>query len=343
RPRLPARGARPLRHRAAVERCAADGVRRGRGGAGRAPLVAASGRPVVLIVLDGFGLGDRGPGDATALAHAPFFAAAYRRWPHAKLETSGEAVGLPAGQMGNSEVGHMTMGAGRIRYQEITRISKAFAEVGVEGVPALADALDVAAAGRGRLHLLGLVSDGGVHSHVDHLVSLLEACGRRGVQPVVHAFLDGRDTPPRSGLDYLKQLLPHVEAAGGRIATVTGRYFAMDRDERWDRIGRAYHALVCREGLEATSAIEAVEAAYGRGEGDEFVQPTVVAGGAPIEDGDVVVFFNFRGDRARELTNALTGVKARRFAGRLERRKVVSLARFVCMTEYDAEFGLPVA
>ena len=300
-------------------------------------------RPVLLIVLDGFGLGDGGAGDATALAHAPFFARANRLYPHAKLETSGESVGLPPGQMGNSEVGHMTMGAGRIMYQDMTRISKAFAEHGPEGVPEIARALDAARAGRGRLHLLGLVSDGGVHSHEEHLLALLAACGRAGVRPVLHAFLDGRDTPPRSGLGYLRRVTPAVAAAGGCVATVIGRYWAMDRDDRWERVGRAYHAIVCREGLPAASAEAAVEAAYARDEGDEFVQPTVIDGGDALEDGDVVLFFNFRADRARELTNALTGAAPRKFEGRLERRKVVHPARFVCMTEYDASFDLPVA
>src|SRR5690606_13579099 len=337
RPRLHARDARALRHRAAVERCPAhrsDGA----GGQGR-PVT----RPVMLIVLDGFGLGDGGPGDATAAAHAPFFARANRLYPHARIETSGEAVGLPPGQMGNSEVGHTTMGAGRVMYQDMTRISKTFADGGPESVPEIARALAAARDGRGRLHLLGLVSDGGVHSHQDHLIALLAACGRAGVRPVLHAFLDGRDTPPRSGLGYLKQVTPHVAAAGGHVATVIGRYWAMDRERRWDRVGRAYHAIVAREGLPAASAEPAVAAAYARDEGDEFVQPTVVDGGAAFEDGDVALFFNFRADRARELTNALTSAVPQHFEGQLERRKLVRPARFVCMTEYDAEFGLPVA
>jgi 2,3-bisphosphoglycerate-independent phosphoglycerate mutase len=322
-----------------VERRAAHRDDSGEGGEGG----AVSGGPLMLVVLDGFGIGDGGPGDATARAHAPFFARANRLHPHARIETSGEAVGLPPGQMGNSEVGHMTMGAGRIMYQDMTRISKAFAERGPEGVPEIARALATARAGRGRLHLLGLVSDGGVHSHQDHIVALLAACGRAGVRPVLHAFLDGRDTPPRSGLGYLAQVTPHVAAAGGHVATVIGRYWAMDRDDRWDRVGRAYHAIVCREGLPAPSAAAAVEAAYARDEGDEFVQPTVVAGGEPLEDGDVALFFNFRADRARELTNALTSAAPRKFEGQLVRRKVVRPALFVCLTEYDAEFGLPIA
>ncbi|MBS1105838.1 MAG: phosphoglycerate mutase (2,3-diphosphoglycerate-independent) [Deltaproteobacteria bacterium] len=297
----------------------------------------------MLVVLDGFGLGDGGPGDATAQAHAPFLARAQRLFPHAQLETSGESVGLPPGQMGNSEVGHMTMGAGRIRYQDMTRISKTFEEIGPEHVPAIARALDVAARGRGRLHLLGLVSDGGVHSHEDHLIALLAACKRSGVQPVLHAFLDGRDTPPRSGHAYLARVLPHVSAADGCVATVIGRYWAMDRDNRWDRVGRAYHAIVCREGIAAKDALAAVEAAYGRDEGDEFVQPTVIEGGFALEDGDAALFFNFRADRAREITNALTSARPGRFEGRLDRKRVVRPGIFVCLTEYDAEFGLPVA
>jgi 2,3-bisphosphoglycerate-independent phosphoglycerate mutase len=299
--------------------------------------------PLMLVVLDGFGIGDGGPGDAIAQAHAPFLARAQRLFPHAQLETSGESVGLPPGQMGNSEVGHMTMGAGRIRYQDMTRISQTFEAAGPESVPAIARALDVAARGRGRLHLLGLVSDGGVHSHEDHLIALLAACKRRGVRPVLHAFLDGRDTPPRSGREYLARVLPHVVAANGCVATVTGRYWAMDRDDRWDRIGRAYHAIVCRDGIAAKDALTAVEAAYTRDEGDEFVQPSVIEGGVALEDGDAGLFFNFRADRAREITNALTSARPSSFAGHLDRKKVARPGIFVCLTQYDAEFELPVA
>jgi 2,3-bisphosphoglycerate-independent phosphoglycerate mutase len=299
--------------------------------------------PVMLVVLDGFGIGDGGPGDAIAQAHTPFLSRARSLFPHAQLETSGESVGLPPGQMGNSEVGHMTMGAGRIRYQDMTRISKVFEQNGPESVPAIARALDVATSGRGYLHLLGLVSDGGVHSHEDHLIALLAACKRRGVRPVLHAFLDGRDTPPRSGHDHLARVLPHVAAANGCVATVIGRYFAMDRDNRWDRVGRAYRAIVCREGIAAKDALGAVEAAYAQGEGDEFVQPSVIDGGVALEDGDAALFFNFRSDRARELTNALTSARPSRFEAHLDRKKVARPGIFVCLTEYDAEFELPVA
>jgi len=299
--------------------------------------------PVMLVVLDGFGLGDGGAGDATARAHAPWFERAKQIYPTARLETSGESVGLPPGQMGNSEVGHMTMGAGRIMYQDMTRISKAFDENGPESIDAIRRALDAAAAGKRRLHLLGLVSDGGVHSHQDHLIAIAAACGRRRVRPVLHAFLDGRDTPPRSAETFLAAVLPAITAAGGCVATVIGRYWAMDRDNRWERVGRAYHAIVCREGIAAPDALAAVRAAYARDENDEFVQPTVIDGGDAFEDGDVALFFNFRADRAREITNALTSAQPGRFAGHLDRKKIVRPALFVCMTEYDATFGLPVA
>jgi 2,3-bisphosphoglycerate-independent phosphoglycerate mutase len=296
----------------------------------------------MLVVLDGFGIGDGGPADATARAHAPFFARARRELPMAKIETSGAAVGLPDGQMGNSEVGHMTLGSGRIVDMDMTRISKLLAGGGAAKNPVLQQAFAALASG-GRLHLMGLVSDGGVHSHQTHLEALLAHCRERGVRPVVHAFLDGRDTPPRSALGYLGALLPHVEAAGGKIATVIGRYWAMDRDQRWERLQRAYDAIVLGEGAPAATALAAVEDAYRQGQNDEFVEPRVVAGGARLADGDVVIFFNFRADRARQLTAALASVCESRFAGKLARRRVPKLASFVCFSEYDAAFGLPVA
>jgi 2,3-bisphosphoglycerate-independent phosphoglycerate mutase len=299
--------------------------------------------PVMLVVLDGFGLGDGGPADATALAHTPFLDRARRDYPMARVETSGEAVGLPPGQMGNSEVGHMTMGAGRIIEQDMTRIGHALERGELARNPAVQQAFAAIAESGGRLHLMGLVSDGGVHSHVEHLRAILAHCGSRGVRPVLHCFLDGRDTPPKSGLSYVRGILPALEAAGGQVATVCGRYFAMDRDRRWDRIGLAYRAIVCREGGAAPDAVAAVEAAYARGETDEFVKPTVVAGGAPLADGDAVFFFNFRADRARQLTNAITRVRPELFEGELEVPKRVRTACFVCMAEYDAEFELPVA
>jgi 2,3-bisphosphoglycerate-independent phosphoglycerate mutase len=299
--------------------------------------------PVILVVLDGYGLGDGGPADATALAHAPFFERVRREFPAARVETSGEAVGLPPGQMGNSEVGHMTIGAGRVIDMDMTRISKALEGGGVARNPELERAIALAAREGRPLHLLGLVSDGGVHSHIDHLVRILRECARAGARPALHAFLDGRDTPPTSGLGYLRRIAPEVAAARGWIATVAGRYFAMDRDQRWERIARAYAALVLGEGAPAADALSAVEEAYAEGETDEFVTPRVVAGAPRIADGDPVIFANFRADRARELTNALTSARPERFAGRLERPRVVRPGLFVCMTEYDADFDLPVA
>jgi 2,3-bisphosphoglycerate-independent phosphoglycerate mutase len=300
-------------------------------------------QPVLLVVLDGFGIGDRGPSDATAVAHTPFLDRAKSEYASARIETSGEAVGLPPGQMGNSEVGHMTMGAGRIIEQDMTRISNALAHGALETNPAVERAVAAARSGGATLHLMGLVSDGGVHSHVDHLVALAEHCGRRGVRPCLHAFLDGRDTPPRSGLGYLRDLLPHLERIGGEVATVSGRYYAMDRDKHWDRIAAAFRAIVDREGEAATDAVAAVEAAYARGETDEFVKPTVVEGGRPLRDGDAVIFFNFRADRARELTNAIMNLRPELFAGGLERRCAVKPSVFVTFTEYDADYDLPVA
>ena len=299
-------------------------------------------RPVILIVLDGFGIGDGGPGDATAQARTPFFRGAAQH-PHAQLETSGEAVGLPPGQMGNSEVGHMTMGAGRVIDQDITRISKAIDAGALETNAAIQGALDAVKRRGTRLHLMGLVSDGGVHSHVDHLIALLELCRSREVETQLHVFLDGRDTPPTSGAGHVERLAPVLERTGCRVATVSGRYWAMDRDNRWDRIREAYEAIVLRRGITAKDAAAAIRDAYARGETDEFVKPSVVDGGAPLCDGDAVIFFNFRADRARELTNAITGQIPERFEGCLERERTVSLSSFVCFTDYDERFDLPVA
>ena len=298
--------------------------------------------PVMLVVLDGFGLGDGGPSDATAEAHAPFLARLRETCPNAQIETSGEAVGLPTGQMGNSEVGHMTMGAGRVTLQDLTAISNAFARGEIDTNPTLQTLFAQLLHNGATLHLMGLLSDGGVHSHQDHLYALLEASAQRGIPTVVHVFLDGRDCPPSSGLGFVRDLLPHVERTGARLATVSGRYYAMDRDQRWDRVSKAYAAIVCAQGAGAENPIAAVEASYAKQQTDEFMLPTVIAGGAPIEDGDAVFFFNFRSDRARELTSAISSRQPERFEGELVRDRVARLSSFVCMTEYDAEFGLPV-
>jgi 2,3-bisphosphoglycerate-independent phosphoglycerate mutase len=297
----------------------------------------------MLVVLDGFGLGDGGDSDATAAAHTPFFDRLGREFPSARVATSGEAVGLPPGQMGNSEVGHMTLGAGRIIDQDMTRISKAFERGELSSNPAIAAALEAARAHDGVLHLMGLVSDGGVHSHLDHLLALLRHCGEQGIRPVLHAFLDGRDTPPTSGLSYLEAVLPALDAAAGHVATLSGRYYAMDRDQRWERVQQAYDALVSRRGVEANDPLEAIQDSYAKGETDEFVRPTLIRGGRALQNGDAVLFFNFRADRARELTNALTGVRPDQFGDALRRREGVRPSTFVCLTEYDSQFGLPIA
>jgi 2,3-bisphosphoglycerate-independent phosphoglycerate mutase len=298
--------------------------------------------PVALIVLDGFGIGDGGDSDATAVAHTPFFVEAREQHASARLETSGEAVGLPPGQMGNSEVGHMTMGAGRVIEQDMTRINHIIERGELASNEPLEHAFAAAEAG-GVLHLMGLLSDGGVHSHVDHLEALLDLCRERGIRPALHLFLDGRDTPPRSGEGFVRALLPSIERCGGHVASVIGRFYAMDRDSRWDRVGAAYRAIVAREGLAAPDAVTAVTRSYERNEGDEFVKPTVIDGGAALADGDSVIFFNFRADRARELTNAITGVKAEAYAGQFDPTPSVDLAVFICFCEYDADFGLEVA
>jgi 2,3-bisphosphoglycerate-independent phosphoglycerate mutase len=300
-------------------------------------------RPVVLVVLDGFGIGEKDHADATAQAHLPFFTRADRDFPHAQLETSGESVGLPPGQMGNSEVGHMTMGAGRIIDQDLTRINKCFDEGGLATNEAFNETVRTVKASGGRLHLWGLLSDGGVHSHNQHIEVILRFLSDQEVPTVVHAILDGRDTPPSSGLGYVRQLLPVLEETGARVATVSGRYYSMDRDNRWDRIQKSYDAMVQGEGLEAEGLVAAVQQSYDRGETDEFMLPTIIGDAMPIQDGDAVVCFNFRSDRARELTNALTGAAEAAFGEALNRHKAPTLSAYLCFTEYDQQFGLPVA
>jgi 2,3-bisphosphoglycerate-independent phosphoglycerate mutase len=299
--------------------------------------------PVVLVVLDGFGIGDGGETDATAVATTPFFDRARATYPSAEINTSGESVGLPPGQMGNSEVGHMTMGSGRINIQDITRITQAMAAGELANNVPIQSAIAAVENSGGTLHLMGLLSDGGVHSEFHQLTMLLDHLADRGIRPAIHAFMDGRDTPPHSGDGFIRALVSNLERTGGHVATVTGRYYAMDRDDRWDRIAKAYNVIACREGRSATDPIAAVEEAYQRGESDEFIAPTVIDGGASLVDGDAMIFFNFRADRARQISNALTGADPTRFNGKLERKSVPKLSAFVCLTEYDASFGLPVA
>jgi 2,3-bisphosphoglycerate-independent phosphoglycerate mutase len=300
--------------------------------------------PLLLCVLDGFGEAPPGPGNAVTLAGARFLEGLRQHWPCTTLQASGEYVGLPCGLMGNSEVGHLNIGAGRIVYQEISRIDKAIADGAFARNAALRSAVDHALRTGGALHLFGLLSDGGVHSSDQHLHALLRLCrdaGLRGERVLLHAFLDGRDTPPRSARKYVAATEQWMRELGtGRIATVIGRYHAMDRDQRWDRVQRAYDALTLGAGHVAATAMAAVEQAYARNEGDEFVMPTAI--GSPdqgrVSTGDAVVFFNFRADRARQLTEAFTRRDFTAFP-----RASVPLVHFVTMTRYREDLPCPVA
>ncbi len=300
-------------------------------------------RRVLLVICDGWGEAPPSEGNAITLARKPTFDRWRRDYPGTTLDASGEAVGLPAGLMGNSEVGHLNLGAGRMVPQDLLRIDLSVRDGSFFDNPVLVEAIDRAKRSDRTVHFLGLVSDGGVHSHERHLSALLALARRRGAPRVrVHAFTDGRDTPPRSALRYLDPLEAEVAGSGGAVASVTGRFFAMDRDTRWDRVERAWQALRFGRGLRAPTAHAAVEEAYARGETDEFINPTVMErGGTPvglIEDGDSVVFFNFRADRARQLTRVLTETDFREF----DRGGVPDL-HVVCFTEYRKEFQLPVA
>ena len=299
-------------------------------------------RPVVLIVMDGWGVAPPGPGNAISLAATPVFDRLQADYPHATLAACGEAVGLPPGQMGNSEVGHLNIGAGRVVYQDLTRITKAIDDGSFFENQVLKHAFAKAVGRRSTVHLMGLVSDGGVHSDLPHLKACLEMACREGADDVVvHAFLDGRDTLPRSALGYLAEIERSMGALGvGRYGVISGRFYAMDRDNRWDRVKMAYDALVYAEGLEALSAASAVTAAYERGENDEFVRPTIVEGdrSSRIKDGDVCIFFNFRPDRARQLTRAFFERSFECF----DRGDHPPQVDFVTMTQYKKEFPLPV-
>ena len=292
-----------------------------------------------LIIFDGWGLREAGESNAIRMAHTPVMDRLNATCAHTAVDASGAAVGLLPGVMGNSEVGHLTIGSGRIIYQDVMRISKAI-ETGVFfSNPLLLDAMR--RAGRDHtLHVWGLLSDGSVHSHIDHLIALLEMAVRQDVARIaVHAVLDGRDKPPRSALPFIDQLEAALKKLGrGAIATVTGRYYAMDRDRRWDRTERAYNALVDSEGTHAPNARAAVEQAYATDKGDEFVEPTIIGQPAPMADGDQVICFNFRADRARQLTAALALTD---FSGFTRRRH--PRVGYICMTEYDRSFKLPLA
>ena len=302
-------------------------------------------RPVVLVILDGFGCREDAPDNAITRANAPRWRELLARYPHTTIDASELRVGLPEGQMGNSEVGHLNIGAGRVVYQDFTRIDVAIRDGEFARNPALTMAIDTAQRNGSTLHVLGLLSPGGVHSHERQIAALVDLAGARA-RVRVHAFLDGRDTPPRSAaasLDLMSATCARQEDA--RIASLCGRYYAMDRDQRWDRVSAAYALLVDGAApFTATDARAGLDAAYARGESDEFVKPTALvdAAGAPtrMADGDVVVFMNFRADRARQMTRALTDPAFDGFA----RPRVPALAAFVCLTRYGDDFArLPVA
>jgi 2,3-bisphosphoglycerate-independent phosphoglycerate mutase len=301
-------------------------------------------RPLVLIVLDGWGVNARREGNAIAQASTPNMDALVRSYPSTQISISGLDVGLPEGQMGNSEVGHMHLGAGRVVYQDLTLIHRAIEDGSFFSNPVLRGAMEAEKKSGGRLHFMGLLGEGGVHAHQRHLEALIELAAREKVQAVfLHLFLDGRDTPPKSAEGFLRELSEKLNShAFVKIATVSGRYYAMDRDKRWDRTEKAYRAITEGIGVRARSAEEAIEKSYRDGVADEFVLPAVIESAMPegaIRDGDAVIFFNFRADRARQLTRALTEKDFKEFP----RSRPIALLSYVTMTEYDRSFGLPAA
>lgn len=299
--------------------------------------------PVALIVLDGWGYAPPGPGNAISLARTPTWDVLLAENPWVLLEASGEAVGLPAGVMGNSEVGHLTLGSGRILYQDLTRINRAVEDGSFFDNPVLAPAMTAAARKGGAVHLMGLLSDGGVHSAIEHIHALVRLARRSGVERLfLHTFMDGRDTSPHAGRGFLADLETFLAGEQlGRIATVLGRYYAMDRDLRWERIALAYDALVHGEAPRAETTAEAIAGSYDNGVTDEFVLPTVIGAAEEgrIHDGDTIIFFNFRPDRTRELTRAFIEADFREF----DRHGTAPRAAFIGMTEYEGSFDIPVA
>ena len=290
--------------------------------------------PTTLIIMDGFALGEDIPGNAVQAANTPQLDYLFSQYPFCQLEASGLDVGLPEGQMGNSEVGHTNIGAGRVVFQDLPRISRAIEDGSFFENPAYLAAIRACKESGGALHLMGLLSDGGVHSHIDHLFALLELAQRQEVPHVyVHAFLDGRDVSPTSGLGFVRQLQDKMRELGvGRIADLSGRYYAMDRDSRWERVQRAYDALANGSAPFAEDPCLAVQASYDAGVTDEFFEPVVCAKGGRIEEGDSVIFMNFRPDRAREMTRALVDPNF----GEIKRKRGFLPVHYVCTTEYDA-------
>ncbi len=299
--------------------------------------------PLLLTILDGYGIRESKEGNAIASAKTPNLDRLFSTYPHTTLDASGLSVGLPDGQMGNSEVGHLNIGAGRIVYQDLTRITNSIQEGEFFKNKVLLNAMNNVKKHNSSLHLAGLLSDGGVHSHISHLYALLELAKKHGIKKAyVHAFLDGRDVPPKSALTYIKDAQKKMKGLGGEFATIMGRYYAMDRDKRWERVEKAYDAMTSGKGITAETAALAVENAYAQGETDEFVNPTVIVKkGKPvalISDNDSVIFFNFRSDRAREITRAFINHDFKDF-----KRNSYLRTHFMCLTQYDETFDVPIA
>ena len=296
-------------------------------------------KKVILIIMDGWGLGKVASADAIQHAKTPFVSSLYKKYPNTTLITCGEAVGLPEGQMGNSEVGHLNLGAGRIVYQELQRINVAIRDGSFKKNKKLLEAIDYAKSNNKPLHLIGLVSNGGVHSHINHLKAIIDVCKKEDLSEVyIHAFTDGRDCDPKSGLGFIKELQLHLNNSVGKIATVNGRYYAMDRDKRWERVKLAYDAMVNGTGEKATDALAAIENSYSKNITDEFMKPTVVINEnqeplTRIKEGDAVLCFNFRTDRCREITQVLTQIDLPDFE-----MKKMSLY-YTTMTEYDKTYS----
>jgi len=294
--------------------------------------------PTILIILDGFGCNPAVENNAVVEANTPNLDRYFSEYPFTTLDASGHSVGLPDGQMGNSEVGHMTIGCGNILYQDLVRINQSIETGTFFQNPSLLDAIQSAKKLNRPLHLLGLVSDGGVHSHINHLIALIQLCAEENVIPAVHMITDGRDTSPKSAMTFLNKLEPALNHAKGHIATISGRFYAMDRDKRWARIEKAWRCMCFAEGNKASSAKQAIISAYENNQTDEFIEPVFIEGGECIQDYDQVIFFNFRNDRARQLTYTLAGKDFKPFDRGNYRPITLS-----CLTEYDPLLPLPVA
>ena len=291
--------------------------------------------PIALIIMDGYGINPETKGNAIYEAKTPYLDSYFKNYPNSQLSASGLSVGLPDGQMGNSEVGHTNIGAGRVVYQMLVNITKDIDSCAFFENTALNNAMQSAKDNDKALHIMGLLSDGGVHSHIKHLIGLLEMANKMGLQKVfVHSFHDGRDVPPTSGVEFMQQLVNEMDRIGtGKVATLSGRYYAMDRDNAWDRVEKAYNAMVLGEGVTETDPVEAIKKSYANGVTDEFILPTVIDKDGMIQEGDSVIMFNFRPDRARQITRAFVDSE---FDG-FERKNGFLNLNFVCMAQYDAQ------